>query len=92
MGSPIVFAEDAPEVLSAEMLPEGGMSYKTRTYGTLISDLGGIYQQKNMNTILHVLQALSERGFLSQSGSGMDFEKSLYELNTALKNVCAFTI
>ena len=91
MGSPIVFAEDAPEVLSAEMLPEGGMSYKTRTYGTLISDLGGIYQQKNMNTILHALQALSERGFLSQSGSGMDFEKSLYELNAALKNVCAFT-
>ena len=56
--SPILFAEDQPEVLNASLLPQGGMHYETRHFGVLDGDLGGIYQQKNMNTVLQAIQVL----------------------------------
>lgn len=92
VGAPITFAEDDPEILSAEIRPEGGMTYQTRHYGVpLQGDLGGIYQEKNTNTAIHAFRALSKIGYLSPRMEGMDFEKSLYELSTALKNVCSYT-
>ena len=57
--APIIFAEDQPEVLQASILPHGGMHYVTSNYGEMDGDLGGIYQQKNMNTVLHTIQLLS---------------------------------
>ena len=63
--SPILFAEDSLEVLSATMLPDGGMHYVTRHYGELDGDLGGIYQQKNMNTVLQAVGILLERGVIA---------------------------
>ncbi len=65
MGAGILFAEDSPEVVSAEMLGEGGMHYVTRHMGELDGDLGGIYQQKNLNTVCHTLKVLEQQGFLS---------------------------
>ena len=65
MQAPITFAEDNPEILSAEPTEEGGMRYMTQHAGELIGDLGGIYQQKNMNTVLYVLKVLDDLGFLS---------------------------
>ena len=92
VGAPITFAEDDKEILSAEIRPKGGMTYQTRHYGVpLQGDLGGIYQEKNTNTAIHAFRALSKIGYLTPIKEGMDFEKSLYELSTALKNVCSYT-
>jgi len=92
MEAPITFAEDNPQVISAIMLPEGGMLYQTRDFGTIKGDLGGIYQEKNMNTVLNVLYMMEKKGFLSSlKRDGMNYEKCLYELETAMKNVAATT-
>jgi dihydrofolate synthase/folylpolyglutamate synthase len=70
MHAPILFAEDQPEVSTATMLPEGGMHYETRHFGVLDGDLGGIYQQKNMNTVLQTLSLLFCQGLVNnQSGA-----------------------
>ena len=61
-GSSILFAEDQPEVLAATIRREGGMHYETRHFGTLEGDLGGIYQQKNMNTVLQAVRVLMHYG------------------------------
>ena len=58
MGADITFAEDSPEVTSATPLPKGGMKYATRHFGELQGDLGGIYQQRNTNTVLTAIQVL----------------------------------
>ena len=63
--APITFAEDLPEVTNAELLSEGGMHYSTLHVGELQGDLGGIYQQKNMNTVLHALLELERQGVIS---------------------------
>ena len=62
--SPILFAEDQPEVLSARLRPQGDMHYETRHFGAFEGDLGGIYQQKNMNTVLQAIRVLMQQGFI----------------------------
>lgn len=62
LGAPIVFADDRPEVTAASPTPDGLMHYGTRHYGELTGDLGGIYQQKNVNTVLHVIRVLTAKG------------------------------
>lgn len=62
--SPIFFAEDHPEVINASLRPQGGMYYNTRHFGTLEGDLGGLYQQKNMNTVLLAIKVLMQQGIL----------------------------
>ena len=91
MKAPIVFAEDNPEIVSSEALPEGGMFYKTRHLGDYQGDLGGIYQGKNLNTVFHALRVLTEKGYLCYCEKEQNFEKSRYELEEALKNVVANT-
>lgn len=92
MEAPITFAEDNPQVLHSEMLPEGGMVYKTRDFHTLKGDLGGLYQEKNMNTTLHVFHVLAQKGYLCPLRvNGLNFEKCQYELETAMKNVASMT-
>ena len=59
VGAPITFAEDVPEVLQSIILTNGGMHYVTHSYGEMNGDLGGIYQQKNMNTVLCTIQQLN---------------------------------
>jgi len=59
--SPIYFAEDEPEVLSSETLPEGGRCYRTRSFGLLKGDLEGDYQERNTNTLLCAIKLLSLR-------------------------------
>lgn len=62
--APIIFAEDKPEVVRVQPTPQGGMLYETKHWGKLTGDLGGIYQQKNLNTVLHALQVLADKGVL----------------------------
>ena len=85
MEAPIVFAEDEPEILSAQPTADGGMRYETRHVGVFDGDLGGIYQQKNMNTVLHVLKTLEERGFLHFPGS------NCIELHNGIGHTCSNT-
>ena len=62
MSSPIIFAEDQPEVISATPNAKGGMDYITRHYGMIHGELGGNYQAKNTNTILNAIPLLRQSG------------------------------
>ena len=85
MEAPIIFAEDAPEVVSAHIMPNGGMLYTTKHLGDLEGDLGGIYQQKNLNTVLFALKQIALQGYLSP------LQKDFFELKNGLKNVITHT-
>lgn len=87
----IIFAEDEPEVVSAHPTASGGMHYVTAHLGEYTGDLGGLYQPKNLNTSLHALRVLTERGFLCYCEREINFEKCRMELQAALENVCALT-
>ena len=89
--SPIGFAEDDPMVISAEPLPGGGMRYHTRLFGTIDGDLGGIYQQKNLNTLMPVLKVLVDRGFLNGFTTDSALTQCQQELNSALGHVAEKT-
>lgn len=58
--APIIFAEDTQEVLKAEHKLNGTMLYTTKSYGNISGELAGEYQQKNTNTVLHVVKYLKD--------------------------------
>ena len=87
----IVFAENEPEVTDAAPTADNGMEYQTRHFGTLKGDLGGIYQQKNMNTILTVQRMLEKMGYMCDCKQANNIEKCIYEISEAVKNVCNTT-
>lgn len=76
VGAPIVFAEDTPYIISSVADDNGGRVYKTNCYGVLHGALGGDCQEKNVNTILHVLLPLAK----AMKAVGM---KSLTDRNRA---------
>ncbi len=65
MEAPIVFAEDDNLVEQVQANAQGGLDCTTRSYGTRHCDLGGFYQRKNINTVLHALRTLENRDILS---------------------------
>lgn len=77
--SPICFAEDEQEVISAEPTDDGGMIYHTRHYGNLHGELGGIYQEKNTNTVLCAVNHIA------------NIIRNKDSIETGLSNVCALT-
>ena len=91
MHAPILFAEDQPEVSTAKMLPEGGMHYKTRHFGVLDGDLGGIYQQKNMNTVLQTLRVLYGDGSRCVVGTTQENRPLCGSLQRGVSHVAANT-
>ena len=91
MESPIVFADDQPEIHHAEMLSEGRMHYSTHSWGELTSDLGGCYQEKNLNTVLATLKVLGQQGFLSQCLTRESHDRFQQELAETVSNVCRLT-
>lgn len=91
MDAPIVFAEDHPEIDSAEMTHDGGMLYHTHCFGDLKGDLGGIYQQKNLETVFHALYALAQKGFLCECNDEVNKAKGLHELCHGIANVAVHT-
>ena len=64
MEAPIIFAEDDNFIKSAEITDQGDIKCETAKYGNVFCDLGGIYQPKNINTTLHALQILEDKGYL----------------------------
>ena len=62
-GAPITFAEDNPFIIAATDGPHHTRHYLTDRYGAIDSDLGGHYQTRNINTILHAATLLIEIGY-----------------------------
>lgn len=57
-GAPIVFAQDAPVASAFTHTADGGMDFHSADYGSLHCDLGGFYQEKNMNTVLTAMRVV----------------------------------
>ena len=93
MKAPIIFADDTPEITSATIRSEGGMNYVSRHVGQLSGDLGGIYQQQNLNTVTFVAVELSKLGFLSKfDNSKPEAAKMIYrEMLEGISHVAAKT-
>lgn len=81
-GCPIVFAEDARQVLTSQLQENGGISYKTVNFGELHGELGGIYQEKNANTVLCAMKLLMTNSVfpaLSETSVKTGFAKVIEE-------------
>ncbi len=63
------FASDAPAARDFEAIPEGGWNFITEEYGAMSSPLGGEYQKKNINTVLHAVKMLREEGAAIPDGA-----------------------
>lgn len=83
-GSNIVFADDKPEIKKATPIANGMMHYVTKHWGALDGDLGGIYQEKNLNTVFAVINVLMKKGCLTK-------DTLTKELADALSSVCRLT-
>lgn len=70
--APIRFAEDEPEVAATTLRIEGGIDYETRSWGHLHGELGGIYQEKNTNTILCACDELRKHGVVTSRAAVVD--------------------
>lgn len=68
MGAPIMFAEDDQLILSSGNLLEGGRRYHTKEED-FIGELGGDYQEKNMNTLLAAIKLLRQKGIIRKKES-----------------------
>lgn len=62
MDAPIIFAEDENLILKVDSR-NNFLIYETREYTQLQGELGGCYQIKNTNTILHTLKELKSLGY-----------------------------
>lgn len=90
-GAPIVFAEDDPEVTSAERQPDGTLVVSTQHVPTFKCSLRGSYQQKNINTMLPVLNELVKKGFLCACKTEKGKNSVQQEMNAALMNIQELT-
>ena len=69
LASPITFAEDTPEVTKAQTESDGTMSFLSSHYGHVHYGLGGYYQAKNANTVLHAVTCLLQDGVIRHADS-----------------------
>lgn len=69
LSSPITFAEDTPEVTKAQTESDGTMSFLSSHYGHIHYGLGGYYQEKNSNTVLHAVACLLQDGIIRHADS-----------------------
>lgn len=60
--SRLLLAENDNEIINAELSLQGGITYSTRSFGTIHGELGGIYQEKNMRTIICAIKELIRLG------------------------------
>ena len=88
--APIIFAEDKPEVLNAELL-FSNMVYDTRSYGKVTGQLTGLYQEKNANTILWAIRKLEDAGYMYRFTDDSTASTKGYEIKAGFKNVCETT-
>ncbi len=60
--SSIFFAQKSSEARDFKILPQRGLSFKSPSFGPLETDLGGLYQEKNINTVLSAIKILQTLG------------------------------
>lgn len=89
--SPITFAEDEQEVLEAVPLSNGGFLYKTKTLASFKGELSGIYQEKNMNTIVVALHRMVDMGYLCDCIDPSDKQMVQEEMTKAFTNISNIT-
>ncbi|MDE7379149.1 MAG: bifunctional folylpolyglutamate synthase/dihydrofolate synthase [Paraprevotella sp.] len=63
MNALLIFAEEEKEIISSTSANKGGRIYQTRSWGELYGELGGLYQEKNTNTLLCVVRLLRSIGY-----------------------------
>lgn len=80
MDAPIIFAQDNPVTSDYEHCVDGGITFQSEDYGELHTDLGGDYQEKNMNTILTAIKVLKTKINIPDSS-----------VHNGLSNVCRLT-
>lgn len=80
VNAPISFAEKAPEVVSSVLDENGKITYSTRSYGLLESELCGEYQKKNTNTILCAVDELKRIGIIHDVSSVQEGFRHVSEL------------
>ena len=81
MNAEIIYADENDEIISFTMNEDGGITYNTRSFGIIQGELGGLYQKKNTNTILHAVRFLYNQHIIKNTGS----------INNGLYNVCRLT-
>ena len=64
VNSDIVFAEDNAIVTSSSPMADGGRRYYLSNNSTLVSELSGDYQERNMNTILCACNILKQMNII----------------------------
>lgn len=84
---PLIFAQDEPEVTYAAPQSKGGMTYHTKHLGDFKGDLGGIYQERNLNTVLKALEVLAGKGYLYLTKN----DKIAHEIKEAIAHVAEKT-
>lgn len=90
MNAPITFAEDNREVTG--LIPStDGLIYKTVSFGQLNGELGGLYQEKNANTILHVVKALESLDFMYPCTCDENTPCQNKEVREGFSRVCELT-
>ena len=88
--APIIFAEDDPEVLKAEMV-NNVIIYSTKHFGTIVGELSGLYQKKNTNTVLTVIRQLEALGYMYRFRENDKARQTNKEVADGLKTVCEIT-
>lgn len=81
MNAEIIYADENDEIISFTMNEDGGITYNTRSFGIIQGELGGLYQKKNTNTILHAVRFLYNQHIIKNTGS----------INNGFYNVCGLT-
>lgn len=81
MNAEIIYADENDEIISFTMNEDGGITYNTRSFGIIQGELGGLYQKKNTNTILHTVRFLYNQHIIKNTGS----------INNGFYNVCRLT-
>lgn len=81
MNAEIIYADENDEIISFTMNEDGGITYDTRSFGIIQGELGGLYQKKNTNTILHAVRFLYNQHIIKNTGS----------INNGFYNVCKLT-
>lgn len=81
MNAEIIYADENDEIISFTMNEDGGITYNTRSFGIIQGELGGLYQKKNTNTILHAVRFLYNQHIIKNTGS----------INNGFYNVCSLT-
>ena len=83
-GSPIVYAEDEQEVEYVDLLSDGTVMCHNKHIPPFKCGLGGMYQQKNVNTMLPVLNELVKLGYLCQCQTPENRDAVQNEMTQAL--------